>query len=87
MSSVSLFPISVFATICGLGLLPSVFRLGFGLFFFFFGEFVARGFAIICWACHMLVFFFRLGLLSHLLFRIDVGLWAVGLLCYFFFFA
>ena len=27
-------------------------------------------------------FFFRLGLLSHILFRIDVGLWAVGLLCY-----
>ena len=34
MSSVSPFPISVFATICGLGLLPSVFRLGFGFFFF-----------------------------------------------------
>ena len=44
------------------------------------------------WVCYHLlglpyvVFFFRLGLLSHLLFRIDVGLWAVGLLCYFFFF-
>ena len=88
MSSISLFLISIYATIYGLGLLPSVFRLGFGFgfFFFFFGVSVAHGFAIICWACHMLFFFFRLVLLSHLLFRIDVGLWAVGLLCYFFFF-
>ena len=35
MSSVSPFLISVFAAIRGLGLLPSVFRLGFGFFFFF----------------------------------------------------
>ena len=63
MSSVSPFLISVFAAIRGLGLLPSVFRLGFGFgfgfgffFFVFFGVFVARGFAIICWACHMLFF-------------------------------
>ena len=61
MSSVSPFLISVFAAIRGLGLLPSVFRLGFGFgfgffFFFFFGVSVARGFAIICWACHMLFF-------------------------------
>ena len=76
MSSVSLFLISIFATIRGLGLLPSVFK------FFFFWR--------ICgpWVCYRLlglpyvVFFFRLGLLSHLLFRIDVGLWVVGLLCY-----
>ena len=53
MSSVSLFLISVFATIRGLGLLPSVFKF---FFFFFFGEFVARGFATVCWACHMLFF-------------------------------
>ena len=78
MSSVSLFLISVFATIRGLGLLPSVFK-----FFFFF-------FRRICgpWVCYRLlglpyvVFFFRLSLLSHLLFRIDVGLWVVGLLYY-----
>ena len=38
MSSVSSFLISFFAAICGLGLLPSVFRLGFGFFFFFFLE-------------------------------------------------
>ena len=56
MSSVSPFLISVFAAIRGLGLLLSVFRLGFGFFFFFFGVSVARGFAIICWACHMLFF-------------------------------
>ena len=62
MSSVSPFLISVFAAIRGLGLLPSVFRLGFGFgfgfgfFFFFFGVSVARGFAIICWAFHMLFF-------------------------------
>ena len=90
MSSVSPFLISVFAAIRGLGLLPSVFRLGFGFgfgfFFFFFWS--IRG----PWVCYYLlglpyvVFFFRLVLLSHLLFRIDVGLWAVGLLCYFFFF-
>ena len=48
---------------------------------------MAHGFAIICWACHMLFFFFRLVLLSHLLFRVNVGLWAVGFLCYFFFFS
>ena len=81
MSSVSLFLILVFATIRGLGLLPSVFRLGFGFFFFFWR---IRG----PWVCYHLLglpyvgFFFRLVLLSHLLFRIDVGLWAVGLLCY-----
>ena len=91
MSSVSPFLISFFAAICGLGLLPSVFRLGFGFgfgfgFFFFFWS--IRG----PWVCYYLlglpyvVFFFRLVLLSHLLFRIDVGLWAVGLLCNFFFF-
>ena len=34
MSFVSPFLISVFAAIRGLGLLPSVFRLGFGFFFF-----------------------------------------------------
>ena len=74
-----------FGTICGLGLLPSVFRLGFGFFFFW------RNHGP--WVCYHLlglpyvVFFFRLGLLSHLLFRIDVRIWAVGLLCYFFFFA
>ena len=46
MSSVSPFLISIFATIRGLGLLPSVFRLGFGFgfgfgffFFFFFLEY------------------------------------------------
>ena len=27
-----------------------------GFFFFFFGVSVARGFAIICWVCHMLFF-------------------------------
>ena len=53
MSSVSPFLISVFATIRRLGLLPSVFRLGFG---FFFLESMAHGFATICWACHMLFF-------------------------------
>ena len=89
MSSVSPFLISVFAAIRGLGLLPSVFRLGFGFgfgfgFFFFWS---IRG----LWVCYYLlglpyvVFFFRLVLLSHLLFRIDVGVWVVGLLCYFFF--
>ena len=36
MSSVSPFLISVFAAIRGLGLLPSVFRLGFGFGFGFF---------------------------------------------------
>ena len=79
MSSVSPFLISVFATIRRLGLLPYVFRLGFGFFFLrIHGP----------WVCYHLlglpyvVFFFRLGLLSHLLFRIDVGLWAMGLLCY-----
>ena len=88
MSSVSPFLISVFAAIRGLGLLPSVFRLGFGFGFFFFfleypwpmGLLLFVGLAICCF------FFFRLVLLSHLLFRIDVGLWAVGLLYYFFFF-
>ena len=35
MSSISLFLISIYATIYGFGLLPSVFRLGFGFFFFF----------------------------------------------------
>ena len=89
MSSVSPFLISIFATIRGLGLLPSVFRLGFGFgfFFFFFGVSMARGFAIICWACHMLFFFFRLVLLSHLLFRIDVGFgqWACFVTFFFFF--
>ena len=53
--------------------------------FFFFFNFIFRicGFPTICWVCHMLFFFFfRLGLLSYLLFRIDVGLWVVGLLCY-----
>ena len=39
MSSVSPFLISVFAAIHGLGLLPSVFRLGFGFGFFFFLEY------------------------------------------------
>ena len=53
MSSVSPFLISVFATIRRLGLLPYVFRLGFG---FFFWESMAHGFATICWACHMLFF-------------------------------
>ena len=82
MSSVSPFLISVFAAIRGLGLLPSVFRLGFGFGFFFFWS--IRG----LWVCYYflglpyVVFFFRLVLLSHLLFRIDVGLWALGLLCY-----
>ena len=38
------------------------------------------GFVICCF------FFFRLGLFSHLLFSIDVGLWAIGLLYSFFFF-
>ena len=37
-----------FATIC--------LQVGFWFFFFFLGESVARGFAIFCWACHMLVF-------------------------------
>ena len=52
------------------------------VFFFFFGR--IRG----PWVCYLLLglpyvgFFFRLVLLSHLLFRIDVGLWAMGLLCY-----
>ena len=91
MSSVSPFLISVFAAIRGFGLLPSVFRLGFGFgfgFFFFFFFWSIRG----PWVCYYLlglpyvVFFFGLVLLSHLLFRIDVGLWAVGLLRYFFFF-
>ena len=36
MSSVSPFLISVFVAIRGLGLLPSIFRLGFGFGFFFF---------------------------------------------------
>ena len=53
MSSVSSFLISVFAAIRGLGLLPSIFRLGFGFGFFFFGVSVACGFAR---ACHMLFF-------------------------------
>ena len=84
MSSVSPFLISIFATIRGLGLLPSVFRLGFGFGFLFFIFWRIRG----PWVCYLLLglpyvgFFFRLVLLSHLLFRIDVGLWAMGLLCY-----
>ena len=86
MSSVSPFLISIFVAIHGLGLLPSVFRLGFGFGFgfLFFIFWRIRG----PWACYHLLglpyvgFFFRLVLLSHLLFRIDVGLWAMGLLCY-----
>ena len=55
MSSVSPFLISVFAAIRGLGLLPSVFRLGFGFgfgfgfFFFFFWS--IRG----PWVCYHLL--------------------------------
>ena len=56
------------------------------VFFFVFFFFLVRirGFA----SCYHLlglpyVFFsFKLGLLSYLLFRIDVGLWVVGLLYY-----
>ena len=59
MSSVSPFLISVFAAIRGLGLLPSVFRLGFGFgfgfFFLFFLEYpwpvgllLSVGLAICC---------------------------------------
>ena len=87
MSSISLFLISIYATIYGLGLLPSVFRLGFGFFFFFLGESVARGFAIICWACHMLVFssdwfcflIYCLGLM------LGFGQWACSVTFFFFF--
>ena len=78
MSSVSPFLISVFVAIRGLGLLPSIFRLGFGFVFVFFffleypslvGLLSSVGLVICCF-----FFFFRLVLLSHLLFRIDVGL-------------
>ena len=60
MSSVSPFLISVFVAIRGLGLLPSIFRLGFGFFFvFFFFWSIHRS-----WVCYHLlglsyvVFFF-----------------------------
>ena len=61
MSSVSSFLISFFAAIHGLGLLPSVFRLGFGFFFFFLenswpvGLLSFVGLAICCF------FFFQIG--------------------------
>ena len=67
MSSVSLFFILVFAAIRGLGLLPSVFRLGFGFGFFFFflenpwlvGLLSSVGLAICCffsldWFCFLI---------------------------------
>ena len=54
------------------------------LFFFFIFLWESMGLlvATIYWVCHMFFFSFRLGLLSYLLFRFDVGLWVVGLLCY-----
>ena len=42
--------------------------------------------SVICWVCFTLFFFFRLGLLCHLLFRINVGLFFPGGLATFFFF-
>ena len=46
--------------------------LGFG--FFFSWEFMDLLPSIICWVYFSLFFFFRLDLIYHLLFRIDVGL-------------
>ena len=57
MSSVSPFLISVFAAIRGLGLLPSVFRLGFGFGFFFF---------LVKLLSFILFYFFDTGLLSFI---------------------
>ena len=66
--------------------------LGFGLFvcfffFFFFGEFVDLLPYVIYWVCFTFFFFFKLGLLYHMLFRIDVGLFflsGLALLQFFF---
>ena len=67
--------------------------LGFGLFvcFFFFFFWRIRGFATVCNLLGLLYlfFFFKLGLLYHMLFRIDVGLFflsGLALLQFFFFF-
>ena len=72
MSSVSPFLISVFAAIRGLGLLPSVFRLGFGFGFgfgFFFFFWTIRG----PWVCYYL-----LGLPYVVFFSLD---WFCFLIC------